>query len=73
MKNKITTIVLSNCLLIFFCLFNSIIYAQQKPNILFIITDDQRLQGTIHALDGNEVITPNIDAFVKTGTAFTVF
>ena len=71
MKNKITSIALSNCLLIFFCLFNSIIYAQQKPNILFIITDDQRLQGTIHALDGNEVITPNIDAFVKTGTAFT--
>ncbi len=43
----------------------------KKPNIVLIFTDDQRLQGTINALGGNEVITPNLDALVKSGTAFT--
>ncbi len=43
----------------------------QKPNIVFILADDQRAHGTIHALGGNEVITPNIDELVKNGTSFT--
>jgi arylsulfatase A-like enzyme len=43
----------------------------KKPNVVLIFTDDQRLQGTIHALGGTEVITPNIDALVKSGTSFT--
>ena len=43
----------------------------KKPNVVLLFSDDQRLQGTIHALGGKEVITPNLDALVKSGTAFT--
>ena len=40
------------------------------PNILFIVTDDQR-PDTIHAL-GNEIIqTPNLDRLVARGSVFT--
>lgn len=42
----------------------------KKPNVLFIITDDQRFD-TIHALGNNEIITPNLDKLVTRGTAFT--
>ncbi len=43
--------------------------AAPKPNILFIVSDDQR-PDTIHAL-GNAVIeTPNLDRLVARGTAF---
>ncbi len=41
----------------------------KKPNILFIITDDQRFD-TIHALGNDEIITPNLDALVSRGTSF---
>lgn len=41
-----------------------------RPNILFILTDDQRFD-TIRAL-GNQVIhTPNLDRLVQQGTAFS--
>lgn len=42
----------------------------KKPNILFILTDDQRA-GTIHALGNPEINTPNIDKLVERGTSFT--
>lgn len=42
----------------------------KKPNILFIVTDDQRYD-TIHALGNDEIITPNLDFLVKDGTSFT--
>ncbi len=42
----------------------------KKPNILFILTDDQR-HNTIHALGNEEIITPNMDELVRRGTAFT--
>ncbi len=42
----------------------------KKPNVLFIITDDQRFD-TIHALGNKEIITPNLDRLVKRGTSFT--
>ena len=41
----------------------------KKPNILFIVTDDQRFD-TIHALGNNEIITPNLDKLVARGTSF---
>jgi arylsulfatase A-like enzyme len=41
-----------------------------KPNILFIITDDQR-RDTIHSLGNTDIITPNLDSLVKEGTSFT--
>ncbi len=42
---------------------------QKKPNILFIVTDDQRWD-TIHALGNEEIITPNLDKLVQRGTSF---
>ncbi len=41
-----------------------------RPNILFILADDQRYD-TIGALGNSEVSTPNLDALVRSGTAFT--
>ncbi|MBQ2751416.1 MAG: sulfatase-like hydrolase/transferase [Oscillospiraceae bacterium] len=43
---------------------------KKRPNILFILTDDQRA-GTIHALGNDEIKTPNMDRLVERGTAFT--
>ena len=42
---------------------------QKKPNVLFIVTDDQRFD-TIHALGNKEIITPNLDKLVQRGTSF---
>lgn len=41
-----------------------------QPNILFILTDDQRYN-TIHALGCEDIHTPNMDALVESGCAFT--
>ena len=41
-----------------------------KPNILFILTDDQAYN-TIHALGGNEIFTPHLDSLVHSGVTFT--
>lgn len=41
----------------------------KKPNVLFIVTDDQRFD-TIHALGNSEIITPNLDRLVSKGTSF---
>ena len=42
----------------------------RKPNVLLFFTDDQRFD-TIHALGKDEIRTPNLDALVARGTAFT--
>ncbi len=42
----------------------------KKPNVLFIVTDDQRFD-TIKALGNKEIITPNLDKLVQRGMAFT--
>lgn len=42
----------------------------KKPNILFLFTDDQRFD-TIHALDNDEIVTPNMDTLVENGVCFT--
>ncbi|MFT3704746.1 MAG: sulfatase-like hydrolase/transferase [Agriterribacter sp.] len=56
---------------LFFCsLYTQVIFGQSKPNIVFIITDDQTYTA-IHALGNKEIITPNIDKLVKMGTSFT--
>lgn len=41
----------------------------KKPNVLFIVTDDQRWD-TISALGNKEIITPNLDKLVQRGTSF---
>src|SRR3954468_46915 len=42
----------------------------QPPNILFILSDDQRWD-TIHALGNNEIQTPNLDRLVEQGFYFS--
>ncbi len=44
--------------------------ATRRPNILFILTDDQRFD-TIAALGNTEIDTPNLDRLVARGTTFT--
>lgn len=44
--------------------------ADQKPNILFFFTDDQRFD-TIQALGNSEIQTPTMDRLVAEGTTFT--
>ena len=41
-----------------------------KPNILFILTDDQQ-SNTIHALGNGLIQTPHIDALVREGVSFS--
>ena len=43
--------------------------ANQKPNVLFIITDD--LSVTLHAFGRDGIITPNIDKLARQGRIFT--
>lgn len=43
---------------------------EQAPNILFLFADDQRYN-TINAQGNSEIITPNLDQLVRTGTSFT--
>ncbi|MBU2912639.1 sulfatase-like hydrolase/transferase [Reichenbachiella agariperforans] len=42
----------------------------EKPNIVFIFTDDQTYDA-VHALGNEDIITPNMDRLVKEGTTFT--
>ncbi len=59
--------------LVFFLLLVSCKMGAQdtiKPNILFILTDDQQYN-TIQALGNDEIITPNLDKLVSNGTTFT--
>jgi choline-sulfatase len=41
-----------------------------KPNFLFLLTDDQTFE-TIHALNNNEIETPNMDKLANQGVTFT--
>lgn len=43
--------------------------AAQKPNIIFMIADDQRYD-TIHALGNAEIQTPTLDSLCEQGVAF---
>ncbi|MEH0152691.1 sulfatase-like hydrolase/transferase [Limibacter armeniacum] len=46
------------------------LWAQTKPNVVVIYTDDHRFTG-IHALGNEAVRTPHIDKLTDTGVAFT--
>jgi arylsulfatase A-like enzyme len=41
-----------------------------RPNVLFVLTDDQRFD-TIHALGNSEIQTPTLDALVERGFTFS--
>jgi len=44
--------------------------AERRPNLLFIFADDQTFEA-IRALGNDEVLTPNLDRLVRSGTTFT--
>ena len=53
---------------IFYC-FSLPLFSQERPNIIFILTDDQRWDALGHA--GNEIIrTPNMDKLAQEGIYF---
>ena len=43
---------------------------RKRPNVVFFFTDDQRFD-TIHVLGNEQIVTPNMDRLVQTGTVFT--
>ena len=45
-------------------------HSDRKPNVLFILTDDQRYD-TIHALGNDQISTPNMDSLAQEGSTFT--
>ncbi|MCG6190505.1 sulfatase-like hydrolase/transferase [Maribellus maritimus] len=56
--------------LCFFLFFSESLVAEDKPNIIFILTDDQRYD--MLGCTGNKLIqTPNIDKLAKEGTLFS--
>ncbi len=56
----------------FFLLIASVLQAQKKPNVIIIYSDDQ---GAIdlNCYGSKDLVTPNIDKLVKSGTMFTQF
>jgi arylsulfatase A-like enzyme len=56
-------------LVIFFLLFSSIGYSQQRPNIIYIMSDDHDSKA-ISAYDKTLISTPNIDRIANEGILF---
>ena len=50
--------------------FGGILFAQQKPNVVFIITDDLGY-GDLSCFGQERFLTPNIDRLAFNGTRFT--
>lgn len=46
------------------------VHSPDKPNILFIFTDDQ-MYNAVHALGNSQIITPNMDELIASGTVFS--
>ena len=65
MKQKFNT-------LIFFCLLTVIINAQKKPNVIIIYTDDQATLD-VNVLGAKDLVSPNMDKLMLSGTTFTQF
>src|SRR5690554_7024544 len=60
----------SASVLLFFLLLAAHVHAQQRPNIIFILTDDQRWDALGYA--GNKIIqTPEMDKLAETGAYFS--
>lgn len=60
---------MKNSLCILFLLFSSILWAQDKPNILIILSDDHAYQ-TISAYGSTMAVTPHIDRLAHEGAIF---
>ncbi len=58
-----------NAALIICLLLGNLAYAQQKPNIVIIVSDDHAYQA-ISAYGSKLASTPNIDRIAKAGVTF---
>ena len=61
--NKIRTVLIV-------CLMTSVLFAQKKPNVIFILTDDLGY-GDLSCYGATKISTPNIDKLAKQGIRFT--
>src|SRR5262245_30793134 len=52
------------------CCLCAVCLSAERPNVLFIVSDDQR-PDTISALGNPRIQTPNLDDLVRRGTSFT--
>ena len=59
-------------LIVFTILVHNFCFAQQKPNVILILTDDMGYSD-IGCFGGTFVPTPNIDRIAETGTKFTQY
>lgn len=66
--SKTTAVVLFTCSLLVLVANQAAAQAPRKPNVLVIISDD--LNTKIGCYGSSSVLTPNIDAFAKTGVRF---
>ena len=55
--------------IIFLCLFFSSLYAGKRPNVVFILTDDQR-SDALSCMGNPHLKTPNIDKLAHEGVLF---
>ena len=68
--NKSINLILYACLLSFY-IGTSTIYAQKKPNIILIISDDVGFEEIgCYGVLNRDSITPNIDSLAKNGVRF---
>lgn len=64
MKNKLSfTIIFINVTILS-------MFSQEKPNILFVFSDDQTFE-SLGAINNDEIKTPNLDKLIAQGTLFT--
>jgi arylsulfatase A-like enzyme len=59
-------------LLSFFCLTSKAVFAQKKPNVIIIYTDDQATLD-VNILGAKDLLTPHMDHLMLSGTTFTQF
>jgi arylsulfatase A-like enzyme len=55
-----------------FCLNTNLIFAQKKPNVIVIYTDDQATLD-VNILGAKDLVTPHMDKLMLSGTTFTQF
>lgn len=58
------------CKIFFFCLITSLVFAQQKPNVIYIYADDMGY-GELGSYGQQKIKTPNLDKIAKEGIKFT--
>lgn len=69
MKNRLKILICSLIIILFYQCKNSDTHEEEKPNILFILVDDQRNDVISYA--GHPIVkTPTIDKLAKNGTVF---